>query len=131
MSHSVKELKSFHFHDYFLLRPKGMKRSTFHSFGSQQKTSLCVTTTLLKRVRKGKIFVQPEAVKRRTLSNGSRNSVVKGKRKKNNPFDSNVFPKKRLHQFSVNVGNNDAVHIKAGRMMNYKIPSRGELMIAM
>ena len=76
-------------------------------------------TNARKKVRRGKIYVQPEAVKRRKHTNGSRNSNVKRMRVKNNPFDKEVSTK-RKHEFSSNVRENVAVSKKAGRTMTSK-----------
>ena len=74
--------------------PNLRRSSALHSFGVQTSTSLKVTaTSALKKARRGKIYVQPEAVKRRKHTNGSRNSNVKGMRVKNNPFDKEVSTK--------------------------------------
>ena len=49
--------------------PLSRLSSALHSFGTQTSTSLKVTSSAcLKRARKGKIHVQPEAVKRRKVS---------------------------------------------------------------
>ena len=88
-----------------------------HNFGLNQSSSLKITAhASLKRARKGKIYVQPEAVKRRRVVNGSKKAILKGMNVKNNPFEVEVS-KKRLHKFSLNVENNEAISKKAGRTM--------------
>ena len=97
--------------------PKSRLNSAFHSFGTETKTSLKVTSTLsLKKAKRGKIFVQPEAVKRRKKTNGSKNRVIKGLNKRKNPFEIEASTKRR-HKFSENVSSNEAVSKKAGRSM--------------
>ena len=94
--------------------------SAFHSFGSPVSSSrkICATASL-KKARRGKIYVQPEAVKRRKSETGSKKPIIKGMRIKSNPFDKSVT-KKRLHKFSANVQSNEAVPHKAGRTMSSK-----------
>ena len=106
--------------------PLSKLSSSFHSFGVQSSTSLKVTaTSTLNKARKGKIYVQPEAVKRRKFKNGTKNSIVKGMKVKSNPFDKEVS-KKRLHKFSSNVVSNKAVAKKAGRSMASKTKHIGK-----
>ena len=106
--------------------PLSKLSSSFHSFGVQSSTSLKVTaTSTLNKARKGKIYVQPEAVKRRKFKNGTKNSIVKGMKVKSNPFDKEVS-KKRLHKFSSNVVSNEAVSKKAGRSMASKTKHIGK-----
>ena len=95
--------------------------SAFHSFASQSNTSLKITATAsLKRARKGKIYVQPEAVKRRKLPDGSKKSKCKGMSAKTNPFDKKQVQVKRPHNLSANISKNQAVPHKAGRTMGSK-----------
>ena len=97
--------------------PLSRLSSSLHNFGAQSSASLKITaTSTLKKARKGKIYVQPEAVKRRKTKNGSKKATVKGMNVKNNPFDKEVS-KKRMHKFSLNVASNEAVSKKAGRTM--------------
>ena len=74
-------------------------------------------TTTLNKAKKGKMYVQPETVKRRKSENGSKKAIVKDMKVKCNPFDKNVSTK-RLHKFSSNVVNNEAVAKKAGRSID-------------
>lgn len=91
--------------------------NAFHSFGSASNTNLKITaTSSLKRARKGIIYVQPEAVKRRTTKKGSKVSVAKGSSVKKNPFDG----RKPQHDFSKNVSDNVPVSKNAGRTMSSK-----------
>ena len=94
--------------------------TALHNFGVPQSSSLKITATaVLKRAKKGKIFVQPGAVKRRRSEGKSKNSVQKGMQVKKNPF--NVEPSKnRPHKFSQNVKKGEAVSKKAGRSMSSK-----------
>lgn len=99
--------------------------TSLHNFGVQSSTSLKVTaTSVLKKARRGKIYVQPEAVKRRKIEDGSRKSQVKGMRVKKNPFDKSSM-KKRSHNFSENVLQNEAMSKKAGRSMASKTKHLG------
>ena len=100
--------------------PVSRLESALHNFGVETSASLKVnTSSTLKRVRKGKIYVQPEAVKRRRVKDGSKKAKIKGMVVKNNPFVK-VSSTKRLHKFSANVLNNEAVSKKAGRTMTSK-----------
>ena len=95
-------------------------KSALHNFGNESSTSLKVTaTSSMKKMKKGKIFVQPEAVKRRKYTDGSRRPKVKGMDVKYNPFvvDS---AKKRVHRLATNIANNETVAKKAGRTMASK-----------
>ena len=74
-------------------------------------------------VKKGlaKIPVQVAAVQRRENDNGSRTAVVKGMRKKNNPFEIKIrAAAKRPHNLSLNVEKTQPVPKKAGRSMSSK-----------
>ena len=94
--------------------PHSRLTTSLHNFGVQSSTSLKVTSTaILNKARKGKIFVQPEAIKRRNSRNGSKNATVKGLNVKRNPFGKEIT-KKRLHKFSHNVKNLEPVAKKAG-----------------
>ena len=100
--------------------PVSRLESALHNFGVGTSASLKVnTSSILKRVRKGKIYVQPEAVKRRRVKDGSKKAKIKGMVVKNNPFVK-VSSTKRLHKISANVLNNEAVSKKAGRTMTSK-----------
>ena len=100
--------------------PVSRLSTALHSFGVPSSTNLKVTaTSVLKKARRGKIYVQPEAVKRRKCKDGSRKSKIKGMSVKNNPFI--VEPAtKRPHSFAQNVCDNVAVAKKAGRTMSSK-----------
>lgn len=98
-----------------------MLASAFNCFAGT--THYCkVTNSALKKRGRGKISVQPEAVKRRQKSNGSRTALVKGMTKKNNPFDENNrgSNRKRPHNLSKNTANNEPAPKKAGRTMSSK-----------
>ena len=95
--------------------------SAFHSFGSTNYSSKKNTgSSLLKKTNKKKIHVQPEAVKRRTHTSGSKASVAKGMRKRKNPFEKPEISKKRAHSFTQNVHDSEAVSKKPGRTMASK-----------
>lgn len=99
--------------------PTSRLTSLFHSFGSSTSTSRNVTiSSKLQKAKRGKIFVQPESVKRRKMKSGTKNAKVKGMRVKNNPFEFNIVNTKRVHKFSENVRKNEAVPKKAGRSMS-------------
>jgi len=101
-----------------LLRQIG---TALHTFGKQQFGSKKVTrsaSTLKKKSQKFKMSVQPEAVKRRKIKNGSKRALAKG-------ITSSIIPvkepsMKRKHNFSVNVLQNEPVAKKAGRHMSSK-----------
>ena len=94
--------------------------SSLHSFGTTTYSRKQVTaTSLLKKARLGKkIHVQPGAVSRRIEKNGSKNAIVKGMRKRVNPFQIDAVSTKRPHSFSDNVKSNVALPKKAGRTMS-------------
>ena len=63
--------------------------SALHAFGGRNyeaSNTAKTAKTLFKKSRRGKIFVQPEAVKRRKEVSGSKNARIKGMTVKNNPF---------------------------------------------
>ena len=77
--------------------PVSRLESALHNFGNEPSTSLRVTqTSTMKKMRKGKIYVQPEAVKRRKHKDGSRKAKVKGMCVKKNQL-------KRRHSLVDNV----------------------------
>ena len=95
--------------------------SHLHTFGVQQfrrKNITSASSSLLKRSQKFKIGVQPEAVKRRKIKNGSKRALAKGKSSMMLPIKSVSY--KRKHEFSLNVQNNEPVAKKAGRSMMSK-----------
>ena len=101
--------------------PHSRLSSALHSFGVDSSSSLKNTSTQsLDKKRKGKIFVQPQAVKRRKNKNGSKNAIVKGMNVKKNPFSNKKVSTKRPHKSSINVTNNEMVAKKAGRHMASK-----------
>ena len=69
--------------------------------------------------------MQPGAVKRRKLTNGSRSKQPKGQILKSNPFDKIAERPKRLHMFAENVRRNEPVAKKAGRSMSTKTRIHG------
>ena len=104
-SHRVKQM------------PVSKLTSLFHSFGAAGVTNTRITaTSIVKRVKRGKIYVQPEAVKRRKIECGSKSKRSKGQLKKN-PFELKAGKGKRTHTFAQNVRNNETVAKKAGRTM--------------
>jgi len=95
--------------------------SAFHNFGTDTHYRKKVTnTTLLKKRLGKKIKVQPEAVKRRKVKNGSKSSIQKGMTKRKNPFEQTETSVMRAHSFATNVKDNEAVSKKAGRTMTSK-----------
>ena len=95
--------------------------SSFHSLGVPSSTSVKITaTSILKKARKGKIYVQPGAFARRKSESGSKNAIVKGMTLKKNAFGNVKVCKKRPHKFSINVEKNEPPAKKAGRHMASK-----------
>ncbi len=101
--------------------PTSRLASYFHTFGAKGVThSRATATSIVRRAKRGKIHVQPEAVKRRKLESGSRAKQSKGQVSKNNPFLLKAGKAKRAHQFAHNVRQNQPVSKKAGRTMTTK-----------
>ena len=100
---------------------KSKLASNFHCFGAEgvynTRTS---ATSVVKKRKRGTISVQPEAVKRRKVKNGSKRRQNKGQTAKNNPFQKVSAKTKREHRFAENVRRNDQVAKKAGRSMATK-----------
>ena len=95
--------------------------SAFHTFGSQQSDSLRNTaSSIVKRAKRSKIHVQPEAVKRRKVKSGSKNKICKGQQVRKNPFRLEAGQRMRLYHFAENVRRNETVAKKAGRSMATK-----------
>ena len=97
--------------------------SALHAFGGRNyeaSNTAKTAKTLFKKSRRGKIFVQPEAVKRRKEVSGSKNARIKGMTVKNNPFKNKKHTVKRSHCFAKNVAENVPVPHKAGRSMSSK-----------
>ena len=93
----------------------------FHSFGATGVYNACQTTTsIVKKARTGKIPVQPTAVGRRKVVNGTRRRQPQGQTKINNPFKPVAGKAKRTHQLACIVSNNEPVAKKAGRNMATK-----------
>lgn len=89
--------------------PVSKLSSSFHCFGTFLTSSLKITaTSLLKQSKKRIMHVQPEAVKRRKLQDGSRRAKVKGMNvsSKNNPFAAADPKLMRVHKFSSNTAEN-------------------------
>jgi hypothetical protein len=78
------------------------------------------TNSIVKKRKRGKIHVQPEAVKRRKNKTGSRRQQNKGQLVRNNPFEKQAGRAKRAHNFAQNVRQNEPVAKKAGRHMATK-----------
>ena len=103
--------------------------SAFHCFGVTTNYRKVTNCTLSKKGR-GKISVQPEAVKRRKKKNGSRTAIVKGMTKKTNPFENRASNRKRSHNISQNISKNEPVSKKAGRTMSSKTKMLTKIPIA-
>ena len=96
--------------------PTSKLTNAFHIFGAKGVIHARATaTSIVRRVKRGKIYVQPEAVKQRKLNSGSRAKQSKGQVSKNNLFSLKPSRGKRLHQFAHNVRQNQPVSKKAGR----------------
>ena len=101
--------------------PVSKLASCLHSFGAAAVTHSRVTaSSIVKRAKRSKIHVQPEAVKRRKVASGSKAKQPKGQISKNNPFVLKAGKAKRLHRFAHNVRQNECVAKKAGRTMHTK-----------
>ena len=106
-------------------RVKNMTKSkltaSLHCFGAEGVYNTHLTTTsAVKKRKRGTIHVQPEAVERRKLGNGSKRKQNKGQTAKNNPFKKVAGHTKRAHRFAENVQRNEPVAKKAGRSMATK-----------
>ncbi len=75
---------------------------------------------MVKKRKRGKIHVQPEAAMRRKGNSGSRSKQAKGQILKNNPFEQKPGKPKRSHYFAGNVRTNEPPAKKAGRTMAIK-----------
>lgn len=101
--------------------PKSRLSSCFHNFGAVGVSQTRLTaTSIIKKAKRGKIYVQPESVKRRKLNDGSRRRQAQGQNARNNPFKPVAGKAKRSHQFAENVRRNEKVAKKAGRTMATK-----------
>ena len=106
-------------------RVKNMSKSklttALHSFGARGVYNTHLTTTsvvnVVKKRKRGKIHVQPEAVKRRKNITGSKRRQNKGQTVHNNSFEKQAGRAKRAHMFAENVRQNEPVVKKAGRNM--------------
>ena len=101
--------------------PKSKLASCFHNFGAVGVSQTRATaTSIVKKAKRGKIHIQPEAVKRRKLSDGTRRRQPQGQTARNNPFRPVAGKTKRSHQFAENVRRNEKVAKKAGRSKSTK-----------
>ena len=101
--------------------PVSRLTSVFHTFGTLGVNSKRITaTSIVKHSKRGKIHVQPEAVKRGKLTAGGRAKQAKGQNVKSNAFKRITGKPKRAHQFAENVRHNEPVSKKAGRSMATK-----------
>lgn len=102
--------------------PKSKLATCFHSFGAAGvcNTRLTATSIVKKAKKRGKIFVQPESVKRRKVADGTRRRQPQGQTVRNNPFTLVAGKPKRSHKFAENVRRNEPVAKKAGRSMATK-----------
>ncbi|XP_028403993.1 uncharacterized protein LOC114526596 [Dendronephthya gigantea] len=95
--------------------PVSKLTSSFHTFGAAGVThSRATATSIVKRAKRQKIAVQPEAVKRRKCDSGGRAKQPKGQTVKRNPFQKKAGRVKRPHQFAENVRCNEPMSKKAG-----------------
>jgi hypothetical protein len=109
----------------FADRAQNMQKSKlatcFHSFGAAGVYNARQTaTSIVKKAKRGKIPVQPTAVARRKVANGTRRRQPQGQATTNNPFKPVAGKAKRTHQLAFNVSNNEPVAKKAGRNMATK-----------
>ena len=82
--------------------PKSKLTTSFHCFGAEWVYNTRLTeTSIVKKRKGGTIAVQPEAVKRRKVSNGSRRKQNKGQTAKNNPFQKVAENTKRAHRHRI------------------------------
>jgi hypothetical protein len=111
----------FKFTDRVKKMPRSKLTTCFHSFGAQGVYNTHLTAnSIVKKRKRGKIHVQPEAVKRRKNKTGSRRQQNKGQLVRNNPFEKQAGRAKRAHNFAQNVRQNEPVAKKAGRHMATK-----------
>ena len=75
----------------------------FHSFGARGVCNYLRTFSVVKKRKRGKIHVQPEAVKRRKNVTGSKRQQNKGQTVHSNPFEKQAGRAKRVHKFAENV----------------------------
>ena len=135
-SHVVSKLKcqdqNFYrsimkFGDRLKRMPVSKLTRVFHTFGAEGVSNTRITATSIikkaKQGRRGKIHVQPEAVKRRKNKLGSKSKISKGQMKIKNPFHMKAGKPMREHRFADNVLHNKAVSKKAGRTMATKTRS--------
>ena len=96
--------------------------SALHSFGSSSKGNSSLKIPSLKRSKRQKISVQPEAIKRRKISSGSRQKQSKGNSRQGGmAIPSKIMiTGKRKHSFAKNVQNNQKMAKKSGRSMKSK-----------
>ena len=89
---------------------KSKLATCFHRFGAAGIYNARQTiTSIVKKARKGKIPVQPTAVERRKVVNGTRRRQPQGQTKTNNLFKPVAGKAKRTHQLAFNVRNNEPV----------------------
>ena len=101
--------------------PKSKLATCFHAFGAAGVCNTRLTgTSIVKKKRRGKIFVKPESVKRRKVADGTRKRQPQGQTVRNNPFNLVAGKPKRPHKFAKNVRKNEPVAKKAGRNMATK-----------
>ena len=93
--------------------------SALHVFGSDTSRRSLTASKGIRKGKRNKIGVQPDAVKRRKNTNGSKQKQSKG----NSQVLRGLIPNnthiqgKRVHNFTKNVLNNEPVPKKAGRLM--------------
>eukprot|EP00112_Aurelia_sp_Birch-Aquarium-sp1_P025484 Seg8481.1 transcript_id=Seg8481.1/GoldUCD/mRNA.D3Y31 product="hypothetical protein" protein_id=Seg8481.1/GoldUCD/D3Y31 len=93
--------------------PVSKLTSVFDTFGTLGVNSKRVTaTSIVKHSKRGKIHVQPEAVKRGKLTASERAKQAKGQNVKSKAFERIAGKPKRAHQFAENVRHNEPVSKK-------------------
>ena len=108
----------------FADRARNMQKSKlttcFHSFRAAGVYNTRLTaTSVVKKAKRGKIPVQPTAVARRKVVNGTRRQP-QGQTTINNPFKPVAGKGKRTHELACNVRENEPVAKQAGRSMATK-----------
>ena len=106
----------------------GQMITALHTFGSPRASTRISSQarSVAKHYQKTKIGVQPEAVKRREIKNGTKRALKKGRPSAglSSKLPVPIHLRKREHSFSNNVINNEAVPKKAGRTMSSKCQNK-------
>lgn len=98
--------------------PKSRLSSFFHNFGAVGVFRTRLTaTSVVRKAKRGKIYVQPDSVKRRKLNDGSKRKKAQGQNARSKPFKPATGKAKQSNRFAENVRRNEKVAKKAGRTM--------------